>query len=357
MKEGLVVRDEVFQTESAENEQLEIGKYEVSFCGMLSQSPSMRGVFDMIHRVAPSKLTVLILGESGTGKELIARSIHEKSLRRGPLVAVNCGAIPEEILESELFGHEKGSFTGAVATRQGKFQRAHTGTIFLDEIGEMSPKLQVKLLRVIQEKKVDPVGSSKSCDIDVRIIAATNKNLFKAVENGTFREDLFYRLSVVPIELPALREREHDAVLLSQFFLIRACKELNKNVLILSEDAKDCIKSYNWPGNIRELENLMERLAVMVQGSTLEVKDLPTYIRKNSNSLTDNKLNIKALELPEDGINLISYLESIENDLLLQALNRTNWNKKAAADLLKLNRTTLIEKLKKKRIIRTGLEF
>lgn len=223
------------------------------FSGMLSGNADMHKVFGLVEKVAQTRSTVLILGESGTGKELIAKSIHTLSGRSGRLVPVNCGAIPEDILESELFGHEKGAFTGAVATRIGRFQLADGGTIFLDEIGEMSPKLQVKLLRVLQERKVDPVGATRSVDVDVRVIAATNKDLFQEVKAGRFREDLFYRLQVVPVDLPALRDRGDDITLLAEHFLRQNAQELGKNELSFAPEALQAMLQYAWPGNIREL--------------------------------------------------------------------------------------------------------
>jgi transcriptional regulator with PAS, ATPase and Fis domain len=323
----------------------------VSFNSILSGCPAMHRVFEMVKKVAVARSTVLILGESGTGKELIARAIHAESGRTGRLIPVNCGAIPEEILESELFGHERGAFTGAISSRQGRFQLAHQGTIFLDEIGEMSPKLQVKLLRVLQERKVDPVGSTRSLDVDVRVIAATHRDLFKAAVRGDFREDLYYRLAVVPIELPALREREGDTLLLANFFLSRMCLDLGKHVPVFSAEAAAILGSYSWPGNVRELENLMERLAVMTDTDLITVKDLPNRV-KCEELKTGSSIDCVDLHtLPVDGVDLVKMVQAIEGHYLKEALERTNWNKKAASELLNLNRTTLLEKLKKQAIV------
>ncbi len=309
----------------------------------------MQKVFAVIEKVAQTNSTVLVLGESGTGKELIARALHRMSNRPGRLVPVNCGAIPEEILESELFGHERGAFTGATSNRIGRFQLADGGTIFLDEIGEMSPKLQVKLLRVLQEKVVEPVGSTKSLSVDVRVVAATNKDLWEEVQAGRFREDLYYRLQVVPIELPALREREGDISLLAQHFLSQECEELNKHGMFLTKDALRALENYNWQGNVRELENLVRRLAILADGSEISVEDLPPYV-------LESKSECAIVEtphvIPEDGLDFNNLVNAYESQLITMALSKTNWNKKAAAKLLHLNRTTLVEKIKKKGIER-----
>lgn len=318
---------------------------QASFSGIVSECREMQRIFSIVERVAKTNSTVLVLGESGTGKELIARALHKISQRSGRLVPVNCGAIPEEILESELFGHEKGSFTGAIANKVGRFQLADGGTVFLDEIGEMSPKLQVKLLRVLQERKVEPVGSTRSIDIDVRVIAATNKDLREEVRAGRFREDLYYRLQVVPIELPSLRDRgAQDIMLLSNFFLDRSCMNIGRTPLMFSKDAERILGSYGFPGNVRELENLMERLAILCDGDEVQAHDLPDYLSKstpvsNSSALTS---------LPDEGIDFNELIEQYESNLIELALEKTNGNKKAAARLLKLNRTTLVEKIKKK---------
>ncbi|MEZ4755111.1 MAG: sigma-54 dependent transcriptional regulator, partial [Bdellovibrionota bacterium] len=316
-----------------------------SFAGIVSECPRMNKVFAVIEKVAKTNSTVLILGESGTGKELIARALHNHSGRRGKLVPVNCGAIPEDILESELFGHEKGAFTGAVANKIGRFQHADGGTIFLDEIAEMSPKLQVKLLRVLQERKVEPVGSTRSIPVDVRIVAATNKDLREEVKAGRFREDLYYRLQVVPVALPALRTRGADVSLLASYFLMRVCEDHSFEPMSFSPEALAKLIAYSWPGNVRELENLIERLAILSDGSEIQLAELPEYILGHKQESTILELNEY---LPEEGISFNSLVDEFESKLIMMALDKTGWNKKAAAELLNLNRTTLVEKIKKK---------
>ncbi len=317
---------------------------QASFAGIISKCSKMQKVFAVLERVAKTNSTVLILGESGTGKELAARAIHKLSGRCGRLVPVNCGAIPEEILESELFGHEKGAFTGAVANKLGRFQFADGGTIFLDEIGEMSPKLQVKLLRVLQEKKIETVGSTRSIDLDVRIVAATNKDLREEVKAGRFREDLFYRLQVVPVELPPLRERGSDIELLVEHFLGRSTEEAGRRPIEIDRAAMEALKRYSWPGNVRELENLAERLAILCDDE-VRVEDLPEFLRANGENC--QILEVQE-EIPDDGLDFNELVNDYESKLILLALEKTGWNKKAAAELLSLNRTTLVEKIKKK---------
>lgn len=317
-----------------------------TFMGIVSGCAEMLRAFDLIKKVARTTSTVLILGESGTGKELIANAVHKLSGRLGRLVPVNCGAIPEDILESELFGHEKGSFTGAISTKMGRFQLAHGGTIFLDEIGDMSPKLQVKLLRVLQERKIEPVGSIKSIDLDVRVIAATNKDLREEVKAGRFREDLYYRLQVVPVELPTLTERASDVMLLARHFLERFCQTLGKNAISFSPEVEARFLSYSWPGNVRELENLIERLAVLCDTNIVYMSDLPEYMRiEKSGKLVVSQT---FTELPDSGVDFNRLVDDFESRLINSALDKTNGNKKAAAKLLSLNRTTLVEKIKKK---------
>lgn len=315
------------------------------FAGIISVSNSMKKVFSILEKIAPTDTTTLILGETGTGKELIASAIHSLSGRKGRLVPVNCGAIPEDILESELFGHEKGAFTGAVANRVGRFQLADGGTIFLDEIGEMSPKLQVKLLRVLQERVIEPVGSTKSIKINVRIVAATNKDLREEVKAGRFREDLYFRLQVVPLHIPALRERGQDLDLLIRYFMYRKAEQLGVMIPSLCDDALAKLSTYSWPGNVRELENLMERLVVLCNNDTISIEDLPAHISETSSSSHEMH---SIHELPDEGINFNELVNDFENHLISLALSRTQGNKKAAAELLQLNRTTLVEKIKKK---------
>jgi transcriptional regulator with GAF, ATPase, and Fis domain len=316
------------------------------FLGIVSECAEMRKIFGVVEKVAKTRSTVLILGESGTGKELIAKALHTLSGRSGKLVPVNCGAIPEDILESELFGHEKGSFTGAISNRVGRFQLADAGTIFLDEIAEMSPKLQVKLLRVLQERKVDPVGSTRSIDVDVRVIAATNKDLAEEVKAGRFREDLFYRLQVVPVTLPALRERGDDVRHLAQYFLSRQADENGRPNLNFSPSALDLLASYRWPGNVRELENVVERLAILTDGDVIEPNHLPEYITEET--AMPQSFALSDLTLPTTGVNFNELVDTYESTLISSALAQTGGNKKAAAKLLGLNRTTLVEKIKKK---------
>lgn len=313
--------------------------------GIMTGCAEMHKVMSVVEKVARTRSTVLILGESGTGKELIAKAIHTMSGRDGKLVPVNCGAIPEDILESELFGHEKGAFTGAVSSRVGRFQLADGGTIFLDEIGEMSPKLQVKLLRVLQERKVDPVGSARSIDVDVRVIAATNKDLAEEVRAGRFREDLFYRLQVVPVTLPPLREREGDVELLARHFIERHAAELSRPELAFSTEAIRVLSSYTWPGNIRELENLVERVAILSDRDEIQAEQLPEYL---SQTMTLPTSPLFDMALPQIGVDFNALVDDYENKLITTALSQTGGNKKAAAKLLGLNRTTLVEKIKKK---------
>lgn len=349
-----VVKESTEQSGVAENGKEATSDFYSSFNGIVSCCPQMHKVFRCVEKVAQTNSTVLILGESGTGKELIARALHKLSGRKGKLIPVNCGAIPEEILESELFGHERGAFTGAVSSRQGRFQLAHGGTIFLDEIGEMSPKLQVKLLRVLQERKVDPVGATRSLEVDVRVVAATHKNLAEATRNGEFREDLFYRLSVVPVELPPLRERSKDKELLANYFLSKSCRQLNREIPNFSEEALAALQGYRWPGNVRELENLMERLSILTEGSMISASDLPAYFRDGEGAAASHGAP-QFVDVPEEGLDFNRAIEMLETSLIQQALDRVDWNKKAAADLLGLNRTTLVEKIRKKGITRTIL--
>ena len=319
--------------------------------GLVGTSQAIRDVFDTLVRVAPSNSSVLIQGESGTGKELVAQAVHRLSRRAlGPLVAVNCAAIPEQLLESELFGHVKGAFTGASQARQGRFKLADGGTIFLDEIGEMPLALQGKLLRVLQEHAIEPVGGSKPEAVDFRLIAATNKDLEAQVEKSAFRGDLFYRLNVVPLVLPPLRQRSGDVPLLATHFLARhnAGKE---KPLRFSPAAIESLERHAWPGNVRELENLVERLAVLKGEGEIEVADLPGPIRNAragaSAAATPVEAEIPA-GLPPEGVDLYKVLADIEDRLIREALERSGGNKNQAAKILGLNRTTLVEKLKKK---------
>jgi len=307
------------------------------FDNIIGQSQSITRVLEMIERVATSDSTVLITGESGTGKELVAKAIHYNSLRSTkPFVPINCGAIPGELLESELFGHIKGAFTGAVSNRVGRFELAEGGTVFFDEIGDMSPHLQVKLLRVLQERKYEPVGSAKTFASDVRIIAATNVNLETAVRDGRFREDLFYRLNVIPMHIPAL---------LFHYFMDLFNEGKKEKLMGVTPDAMDFLAKYPWPGNIRELENLVERLAILKGGGMVGIEDLPERYRGQTTSTTNSGIQIG---LPSDDTDFNSAVDAFENALIMRALEKTGWNRNQAALLLKLNRTTLVEKIKKK---------
>ncbi|MGA3114985.1 MAG: sigma-54 dependent transcriptional regulator [Syntrophobacteraceae bacterium] len=314
---------------------------------LIGQSSAIHHLYRIIKRVAKTDSTVLVTGESGTGKELIANAIHYQSPRREmPFVPINCGAIPEELLESELFGHEKGAFTGAFKERRGRFELANKGTIFLDEIGEMSPKLQVKLLRFLQETKFQRVGGSRTVEVDVRILAATNKDLERAVAENQFREDLFYRLNVIPIHVPPLRDRTGDIALLIQHFLKQHCLKKNIPQKQMSQAAVESLEHYEWPGNVRELENVIERLVILTDTDEIQLQDLPARMQAAPQQNTE----AKHIELGQDGINLKETLDTLENRLIVDALQRAGGVKNKAAKLLGLNRTTLIEKMKKKQI-------
>ncbi len=316
------------------------------FRAVITANPEMEKIFHVVEKVAETRSTVLILGESGTGKELIARALHELSGATGHFVPVNCAAIPDTLLESELFGYEKGAFTGASISKPGRFLLANNGTVFLDEIGEMSPNLQVKLLRVLQEKIVESIGGVKATPVNVRIVAATHVDLREQVRKGLFREDLYYRLQVVPVELPPLRERPEDIVLLVKHFSEKYAAQIGRRPLVFSPEVLDIFLHYGWPGNVREFENLIERLSILVEGDAIYKEDIPPHMLDPELSET-SILGVSA-ELPANGLDFNSVVEQFENALILQALERTRGNKKAAARLLNLNRTTLVEKIKKK---------
>ena len=317
-----------------------------SMQGVVGLSESLVDVYRVIDRVADTLCTILITGESGTGKELVAKAVHKQSQRASKaFVAINCGAIPEALLESELFGHARGAFTGAHANKVGRIALAEGGTLFLDEIGEMPLSLQVKLLRVLQAREYSPVGDNRTLKADVRIVAATNVNLEAAVLAGTFREDLYYRLNVIHLTVPALRERSEDVPLLAQHFLTKAKEKMGKNgELEISRAAAQLLSEYQWPGNVRELENTIERAVLLCAGPSIDPKDLPQRVCGLG---TEKRITPR---LPDTGIDLRNAVESFENQLIRQALERTKWNKKQAATLLGLNRTTLVEMLKRKRI-------
>ncbi|MBK9294332.1 MAG: sigma-54-dependent Fis family transcriptional regulator [Oligoflexia bacterium] len=349
--EVLALTDKALESKrlSLENKLLRQQLHEkYKFENIIGQSEAIMKVFELIEIVADSNSTVLITGESGTGKELIAKAIHYNSSRASKLmVPVNCGAIPGELLESELFGHVRGAFTGAISNRQGRFEIANDGTIFLDEIGDMSPNLQVKILRVLQERRFEAVGSTKPIEVDVRIIAATNKDLEKAVLDKSFREDLFYRLNVIPIKVPALRDRKSDIPLLINHFITQFNELKKRDIQGFDRDALEVLMEYNWPGNVRELENLIERLVILKGRGVIGVYDLPErYQQKTNVALNPDKVTV-----PEKGLDFNSAVDNFENALIMQALERTSWNRNKAANLLNLNRTTLVEKIKKKGLI------
>jgi two-component system response regulator PilR (NtrC family) len=320
---------------------------QANFSQLIGHSESMQRVFEMVKKVADSRSNVLICGESGTGKELVARAIHYHSSRsQFPFVAVNCSALPETLLESELFGHMKGSFTGAVSNKAGLFEVANGGTIFLDEIGDTTPAMQVKLLRVIQEREFRRVGGTKDVKVDVRIVAATNKALEKAVAEGSFREDLFYRLDVIPILLPPLRMRSGDIPLLAQHFLEKFAKANGKPTPTLTQDALRLLLEHEWRGNVRELENLIERAVAFCNGTAIAGEDVGGWLTKPAQSATPSVTSAPS-DIPPDGLDLEALISGIEKDLLLKALERAKWVKKKAARLLHLNTRSFRYRLEK----------
>ncbi|CAN5414425.1 sigma-54 dependent transcriptional regulator [soil metagenome] len=312
--------------------------------GLIGRSGVMRDLLHLLETVASTSSTVLITGETGTGKELAARAIHHNSPRRANrFVAINCSAIPETLLEAELFGHVRGAFTGAVSTRQGRLEQAHKGTLFLDEIGTMSPALQAKLLRVLQEREFERVGDSHTIKIDVRVIAATHSDLARMVADGSFREDLFYRLNVIPVRLPPLRDRREDIPLLVQHFLEKLGSDTGRSGITVSQEALRRLMAYPWPGNVRQLENAVERALAFSQGrSQIDLQDLaPDVQTQPAATEADDAW------FPEEGLDFERYIGSIELALIRRSLERTQGNKRQAAKLLNLKRTTLIEKLKR----------
>jgi DNA-binding NtrC family response regulator len=311
------------------------------FENIVGQSEGLRSALELVRKVADTDATVLVLGESGVGKELVARAIHYNSARADqPFIAINCGAIPEELLESELFGHVRGAFTSADRDRMGRFTAANGGTLFLDEIGDMSAKLQTKLLRVLQEQEFERVGSSKTERVDVRIIAATNQDLHELMRERRFREDLYFRLSVIPIDVPPLRERREDVPRLVEHFLSVQRREY-PDLKGITEPALKHLLEYDWPGNVRELEGLIERLAVLKRQGWITDDDLPPELR-------GRPLDVRRVRLPEAGVDFAALIDTVETDLILQALDTTGWNKNQAARLLGLKRTTLVEKIRSK---------
>lgn len=316
---------------------------------LIGISSDMQTVRLLVEKVAPSPATVLIAGESGTGKEVVARRIHELSGRDGPFVAVNCGAIPEHLLESELFGHERGAFTGAVSARAGRFEQAKGGTFFLDEIGDMPSVMQVKLLRVLEERVIERVGGNTSIPVDIRLVAATHRDLPKRIDEGQFREDLYYRLSVFPIEISPLRDRPADVSPLIDEFVGRL-QQLKSVTLIFTDAAVARLQQYDWPGNVRELVNLIERLAVTRPDGVVDETDLPWPIVDEEPplpELLDTTLNATPVMLPSDGIDLKKHLAGIEREMIGRALADANGVVQHAAKLLGIGRTTLVEKIRR----------
>jgi two-component system response regulator PilR (NtrC family) len=305
---------------------------------IIGQSPKMRAIFDMIQTVAPQSSRVLITGESGTGKELVARAIHENSVRsQAPFITINCGAFPETLLESELFGYMKGSFTGANENRQGLFQAAHGGTLFMDEIGNMSLTMQVKLYRVLQEGKVRPIGSTEESDVDVRIIAATNKEFEKEIAEGRFREDLYYRLSVIPILVPPLRDRREDIPLLARYFLERFRTTMAKPIEAISPEAMSRLESYDWPGNVRELENTMERAVALESGREISMRVLPDRIAGYSGTSSAGALGAQSADFPAEGVDFEKQIAEAERRYLQAALEKAGGVRTRASELLKIS--------------------
>ena len=314
-----------------------------SFENIKARSESMRHVFDLVQKVAGHKTTVLITGESGTGKDLIAREIHSTGVRSSaPMVSINCGSIPENLLESELFGYKRGAFTDAVKDKPGRFEEANGGTMFLDEIGELPLPLQVKLLRVLQEEEITPLGGVGSKKIDVRVIAATSKDLHKEIEEGRFREDLFYRINVMTIHLPPLRERTGDIPLLVGYFIDMFNKKLQKDLEALSSEAMPVLTRYPWPGNIRELENVIERAVLLAKGRFITPEDLPEHIRTH----VPSQYAFPSGQPPEDSFSIRKASTRLERDLIQKALERTGGNLTQAARILEISRPTLDAKIK-----------
>ena len=320
-------------------------KTRYNFSNIIGSSAEMLKVYNLIQRVAATRTNVLIVGESGTGKELVAKAIHYNSPRKDkPFVTINCGAIPESLMESELFGHKKGSFTGAVANKLGLFEVANEGTVFLDEIGELTPPIQVKLLRAIQERTFKPVGSTEDITVDVRIISATNKELEKEVAAGHFREDLFYRLNVIQIKLPPLRDRRDDIPILAQHFLEKYAKELGKDIRKISAEALTLLGGYGFPGNVRELENIIERSVALESTNVVLQESLPVFLARKD----DGRGALSAVpEIPPEGVNLEDLVGALERTLLLKALEKTNGVKKKAAKLLKISFRSMRYRLEK----------
>jgi len=337
--------------------------------GIIGTSPALREVYRILEKVAPTDSTVLVTGESGTGKELLVRALHRNSRRHEkPFVPINCGAIPKELLESELFGHEKGVFAHGSRSRSGRFELADGGTLFLDEIGEMDLSLQVKILRALQEKEIERVGGTSTKRVDVRLVAATNRDLEADVAAGRFREDLFYRLNVIPVHLPPLRERGDDIMTLAEHFLVNFCREKDRKTLGVAPQARALLMAYAWPGNVRELENFMERLSILCEGSQVTPDDLPEKIRRNVALPVEQPAGEETAapavpagppvfqwpvlqDLRDKSMGLKEFLDEVEERLLQEALKEASGVKNQAAELLGIKRTTLIEKLKKRNLL------
>jgi DNA-binding NtrC family response regulator len=317
------------------------------FSNIIGASPAMKIVFERMSRIAKTDSTVLVTGESGTGKEMVARAIHFNGPRKlKPFIAVNCSAIPESLMESELFGHVRGSFTGAIRDKAGKFEAANQGTIFLDEIGTMPQHLQTKLLRVLQEQEVERVGSNTSVKLDVRVISATNLDLEQQVRLGNFRDDLFYRLNVIPLHLPPLRERRQDIMALVGSFLEKYCRLMGRSPMTISRRTLEVLEQHAWPGNVRELENLIERLVALTEGDVIQVEDLPGGMSGEA-----PLSSAASLELTEQGLDLVETIAGLERKLISQALELSAGVKARAALLLGINRTTLVEKMKRLKLV------
>jgi transcriptional regulator with GAF, ATPase, and Fis domain len=324
---------------------------QAAFKDIIGQSPSMKRIFRVVEKVAGSDTTIMLTGETGSGKGVIARAIHECSPRHAkPLIQINCGATPEGLLESEFFGYRRGAFTGAVSDKPGKFEMANGGTIFLDEIGDMSADLQVKVLRVLEEGEFERVGGHETIKVDARIIAATHRDLEEEVQKGNFREDLFYRLYVIPIMLPSLRERKTDIPFLVSHFLEEYALRNHKTPMKVAADAMQAMMNYPWYGNVRELKNLIERIVVLKDGDTLQLEDLPEKIRTSEEAGGRGRERTGA----EEGISFQTAVAEFEKALILSALEKTNWVKNRAADLLKIKRTTLVEKIKRYNLEKSG---
>ena len=333
-------------SDSVEETSVPVTNGKDAFEGIVGESAKMKDIFSMVERVADSDSTILINGETGTGKGLIAHAIHKRSYRRDqPFVSINCGAIPENLLESELFGHIKGAFTGATANKIGKFEAANGGTIFLDEIGDMSQDLQVKILKVLEERRFEPVGGCKTIKVNVRIVAATHRDLEEEVQKGNFREDLFYRLYVIPIKLPSLKERVPDIPHFVEHFIAELNATKKTNVRSVTDEALRVLMTHAWPGNVRELANLMERLVVIKGEGDIGIDDLPSKMKIHApvNAFATPEL----ADLSSEGICLSTAVSEFEKRLIYQSLEKTQWVKNKAAKLLQVKRTTLVEKIKR----------